>query len=223
MVLATRRSIVNGALSGAVVMACGALTPTPVFAVQFARALDMYQGFNPKKDKQTPVGYITSLKIGGVTFQADLTAMDFTTWKTFPAVAVMTNYQWQTGATDAMYIAAQLSNAGKTNISTMLLSGLRDLRVEFGYVIYEFDPVMKKYFISNSSQQSTSLFVLNGLLEKQGDQVNLAVDNDPSYAVQSPKNFAFQIAIKPAASPQGIPLGIGFGKNVVRPWGVNQR
>ncbi len=221
MVNTNRRSLVNGALMGAVVIACGALAPLPAFAAQFALALDVYQGFNPKKENQHPVGYITSLKIGGVPFKAEMTGTDLTTWKTFPAVAVMNHYLWQVGATDAIYISAQVSTASKAILSTMLLSGLKDTTVEFGYVIYEYDPIARKYFISNSSQQSTSLFVLNGILEKAGDQLNIAVADDASHEVQSPKNFTFQIGVKPAAgAQQSIPIATAKGRIVVKPWGV---
>jgi hypothetical protein len=221
MVNTTRRSLVNGALVGAVVLACGALAPLPVFAQQFARALDVYQGFNPKKDKQAPVGYITSLKIGGVSFKADVTGTDLTTWKPFQAVGVMNHYSWHIGATDAIYISGQVSTASKTLLSTMLMQDLKDMTVEFGYVIYEHDPLAKKYFIANSSQQSTSLFVLNGILEKNGQELNLAVADDSSPVVQSPKNFTFQIGIKPAAgAQQSIPIATANGRIVVKPWGV---
>ncbi len=223
MVNTNRRSLVNGALMGAVVIACGALAPLPVFAVQFQRALDVYQGFNPKKDKQTPVGYITSLKIGGVSFKTDITATDLTTSKPFQAVGVMNHYLWETGATDAIYMSAQVSTASKTVLSTMLMQNLTDTTVEFGYVIYEYDPFRKVYFIANSSQQSTSLFVLKGILEKNGDQLNLAVADDSSPAVQSPKNFTFQIGVKPAPTQQSIPMATAVGKNVVKQWGVAQK
>jgi hypothetical protein len=66
MVRASRRIFIGNTLFSAVVLACGAIAPVPAFAAQFTRVLDVSQGFNPKKDKQTPVGYITSLKIGGV-------------------------------------------------------------------------------------------------------------------------------------------------------------
>ena len=95
--------------------------------------------------------------------------------------------------------------------------------MEFGYVIYEYDPVARKYFISNSSQQNASLFVLNGVLEKEGNQFNIAVADDPSHEVLSPKNFAFRIGIKPNAVQQSIQLGVGFGRSVMKVWGASQR
>jgi hypothetical protein len=130
---------------------------------------------------------------------------------------------WATGATDAIYMSAQVSTASKTILSTMLLSGLKDMTVEFGYVVYEYDPLAKKYFISNSSQQSASLFVLNGILEKQGDQLNVAVADDPSHEVQSPKNFTFQIGVKPIPTQQSVPMATASGKTLVKPWGVTQK
>jgi len=66
MVRTNRRIFISNTLFSAVVLACGAIAPVQAFAAQFERALDVSQGFNPKKNIQTPVGYITSLKIGGV-------------------------------------------------------------------------------------------------------------------------------------------------------------
>jgi hypothetical protein len=62
---------------------------------QFARALDVYQGFNFRKDKQTNIGFINSLKIGTVTLAADIVAKDPMSPTTdVTVVAVMSDFVW---------------------------------------------------------------------------------------------------------------------------------
>ena len=43
---------------------------------QFARRCDVYQGYNFKKDKNTTVGFIKTLKIGDTEIKADQTCKD---------------------------------------------------------------------------------------------------------------------------------------------------
>ena len=38
---------------------------------EFRKILDVYQGYNFKKDKQTPVGFITKMTIGKTELKAD--------------------------------------------------------------------------------------------------------------------------------------------------------
>lgn len=80
---------------------------------QFRRACDVYQGYDYKKDKQTTVGSITALNLGGT----DL-AVDQTTCKdpTNPAtdlavVAIINDVLWELGVTDALYFTAQIATA----------------------------------------------------------------------------------------------------------------
>jgi hypothetical protein len=69
----------------------------------FARALDVYQGFNFRKDKQTNIGFINSLKIGTVTLAADITAKDPMAPTTdVTVVAVMSDFVWGLGVTDGL-------------------------------------------------------------------------------------------------------------------------
>lgn len=188
---------------------------------QFSRALDVYQGFNFKKDKQTPVGYILSIKIG----DQDLTA-DQETIKdpeqpdnalSDKVVAVLNHYLWETGVTDAMYFSGQVSTANKQKIAEMILGSFANIEIAFKYVVYEYDPLQKKYFKSNFVDAT-----LTGLLEKSGDDLNISVADDASTDVQSPKNFTFQIGIKPKTLEQSVNLATAASKNIVKKWGVTE-
>lgn len=188
---------------------------------QFARSLDIYQGFNFKKDKQAPVGYITKLQLGDVPLAADQESVKDPEQPgqvlDGKVVGVLNHYLWETGITDAMYFSFQISVKNKTDLSAMLLNTLTDLEVTFEYVIYEYDSHQKKYFKSNWTEPE-----LKGILEKNGDNLNLTVADDPSTEVQSPKNYTCQIGIKPHTTEQAVNLATGSGKNIVKQWGVTE-
>jgi hypothetical protein len=188
---------------------------------QFARALDVYQGFNFKKDKQTPVGYITAITIGDQALTADQETIKDPEQPannlSAKVVAVLNHYLWETGVTDAMYFSGQISTANKQLLAQLILGSFANINVTFNYVVYEYDPLAKKYFKSNYADAA-----LNGLLEKNGDELNVSVADDESREVQSPKNFTFQIGIKPKSLEQSINVATASQKNIVKQWGVTE-
>ncbi|MCY1022805.1 hypothetical protein [Pyxidicoccus sp. MSG2] len=188
---------------------------------EFSRDLDVYQGFNFKKDQQTAVGYILSVSIGGQALTADMETISDPEQPdkalTSKVVAVLNSYHWDTGVTDAMYFNGQLSTSNKTKIAEMLLGTFANVEVVFKYVVYEYDPIAKKYFKSNFVDSD-----LNGILEKNGDRLTIKVANNESREVQSPKNFAFQIGIKPKTLEQSVNVAAASSKNIVKKWGVTE-
>ena len=188
---------------------------------QFSRNLDVYQGFNFKKDKQTPVGYITALTIGGVPLKADQeTIKDPENPDAAIAdkvVAVLNHYLWDTGVTDAMYFSGQVSVANKQAVAEMLLGKFSNIEVVIKYVVYEYDPLGKKYFKSNFLDAE-----IKGLLEKNGDELNMSVADNESREVQSPKNYTFQIGVKPQALEQSLNLATSSTKKLAKKWGVTE-
>lgn len=188
---------------------------------QFSRSLDVYQGFNFKKDKQTPVGYLLSVTIGGQALTADQETISDPEQPDKPlaskVVAVLNHYLWETGVTDAMYFSGQLSTANKQKIAEMLLGTFSNVEVVFKYVVYEYDPLAKKYFKSNFVDAD-----LNGLLEKNGDNLNIAVADNASTEVQSPKNFTFQLGVKPKTLEQSVNVAAASSKNIAKKWGVTE-
>lgn len=188
---------------------------------QFTRSLDVYQGFNFKKDKQSAVGYITAIKIGGEPLTADQeTIKDPENPDQAIAdkvVAVLNHYTWDTGVTDAMYFSGQISTANKQKLAEMLLGKFSNIEVVIKYVVYEYDPLNKKYFKSNFLDAE-----LKGLLEKNGDDLTLAVADNPSGEIQSPKNYTFQIGVKPQALEQSLNLATSATKKIAKKWGVTE-
>ena len=188
---------------------------------QFARSLDVYQGFNFKKDKQGPVGFLTKMKVGDIELKADQETIKDPEQPdkalADKVTGVLSHYLCEMGTTDAMYFSAQISVSNKQAIAAALLGTWSNVECKFKYVIYEYDPAQKKYFKSNYPDAE-----LEGILEKNGDDLNLAVADDPSNEVQSPKNYTLTIGIKPQTEEQTFNVATGVEKNIVKAWGVTE-
>jgi hypothetical protein len=184
----------------------------------FQKSCDIQQGYNFKKDIQTPVGYLTSLKIGDVTLKADQTVKDPTAPETdFPVVAVLSGAMWELGVTDALYYTGQISVYNKQQTQLLVYKDLSKVDVVFKFAVYAYDPIEKKYF---KCMLGTDDADLNGLLEKNGADLNLSVADDSSPEVQSPENYAFQIGVKPQPSAQVVTVATSFSDKVVKSWGL---
>ncbi|MFP2908784.1 hypothetical protein ACLESD_27790 [Pyxidicoccus sp. 3LFB2] len=188
---------------------------------QFSRELDVYQGFNFKKDKQSAVGYLLAVTVGDQALAADQETIADPEQPDKPleskVVAVLNSYLWETGVTDAMYFSGQLSTANKQKVTEMLLGSFANIEVVFKYVIYEYDPLAKKYFKSSFADAD-----LNGLLEKNGDELTIHVADNASMEVQSPKNFGFRLGVKPKTLEQSVNVAAASSKNIVKKWGVTE-
>lgn len=190
---------------------------------QFSRALDVYQGFNFKKDKQSPVGFITKMVIGGDV--VELTADQETILNPeqpdqvmdTKVVGVLNHFLWETGVTDAIYLSGQISTQNKQKLAVALLGNWASIGVVFNYAIFEYDPLKKQYFKSTWSDAE-----LQGVIEKNGEDLNLSIADDPSTEVQSPKNFTFQIGIKPATLEQSVNIATAHQKVIVKKWGITE-
>ncbi len=184
---------------------------------EYRRSLDLYQGYNFKKDKQTPVGFITKLQIGAQALAVDQTVQDPTNpTQALQVVGVMSSVLWETGLTDSVYLSAQVSLANQQDVARMVITSLTNIEVVFQFWVYDFDPVAKRYFLAFHSNRTD----MNGLLEKRGEELNLSVADDPSTEVQSPVNYAIQVGIKPQPAAQALHIATADQKNVVKSWGI---
>lgn len=183
---------------------------------EISKDCDVYQGYNFKKDKQTRVGFITSLKVGTVVFTPDQTAKDPTAPTTdLVVVAVLSSVNWSVGSTDAVYFSGQVSTATKQNINMIKINDLGDIQVSFKFTTYEFDPLAKVYFKCFHSNEVEML----GLLEKTGDDLNIDVSEERAREVQSPENYSFSIGIKPMPQAQSLHVAVKSAANIVKQWG----
>ena len=185
---------------------------------QFRKVCDVYQGYNYQKDKQTNIGYITAINIGGTDLKVDqTTAKDpLNPSNNIAVVTVLSDVLWELGVTDALYFSGQISVYNKQTVLGLIYNTMTSVLVTLQFDVYEYDLIAKKYFKCFTCAGTT----MNGILEKRGEDLNLTVADDASTQVQSPANFAFTIGVKPQPSAQTVTLATGDQKNIVKPWGL---
>jgi hypothetical protein len=184
---------------------------------EFRKICDIYQGFNFKKDKQTPVGFISKLSIGDVSLTADQTCVDpLQPVNTLRVVGVCSDVLWELGVTDALYFSAQISVANKQAVTELLYGTLTNVEVICQFVVFDYDPVAKTYFKAFQSKDVD----LRGVLEKKGEDLNLSVADDVSTEVQAPENYAMSLGIKPQPVAQTLTIATADQKNIVKAWGL---
>lgn len=184
---------------------------------EFRKVVDIYQGYNFKKDKQSTVGFITKLSLGASTLAADQTCKLPTNPDTdVKVVAVLSDVLWETGVTDAVYFSGQISVANRQAIAQLVYQTMTDITGMFQFSVFEYDPLQKKYFPCFHSNSVD----MKGILEKRGDELNFSVADLASTQVQSPENYAFNIGIKPQPSTQALQMAVGEGKNFAKLWGL---
>lgn len=184
----------------------------------FQKPCDQYQGYNFKKDVQTPVGYITALKIGTTALAVDQTVKDpLKPADDLKVVAVLTGALWELGPTDALYFSGQVSITNKQNIQLLTYTEMTQVEVICKFAVYDYDPVQKAYY---QCMLGTGDAELKGIIEKNGDDLNVGIADEKSPEVQSPENYAFQIGFKPQPTAQQITIATSFSNKAVKAWGI---
>lgn len=204
----------------------------------YERTLDLKQGYNFKKDIQKPIGFITSLKIGMTMFAPDqkvnspIKATDEgagalqTTAVTgeLAVVSVLSKIKWGMGDTDPIEFEGTLSISGKQNFAGLLYATMIDVDVEIGWVVYEYDPLARKYYAaySNSAQGTLDVSggtIAQGLIKKDGESLQMTLSPDPGEEVQSPQNYAFTLQVVPQPLAQALLFATSATRKVTKMWG----
>ena len=115
------------------------------------------------------------------------------------------------------YFSGQVSVYNQQQMLMLTYKDLTKVDVVYKFSIYEYDPIQKKYF---KCLLPTDDAALNGILEKNGSDLNLSIADDPSTEVQSPENYAFTTGIKPQPSAQKVTVATSFSDKVVKNWGL---
>ncbi len=180
---------------------------------------DVVQGFNFRKDTQTTVGHINSLKIGDVELAVDLAVTDPTdlAGDKVKVVGVMSSFFWEGGYANSIQLSAQVSNANQKSVALLTNTDLSNTAVEFTFTVYTYDFEVKKYYKCCHSGDETLL----GLVEKDsGGGLALSIESDQSTEVMSPMNFLFEIGIMPEDKEQAIHRAVSDTDKFVQNWGV---
>src|SRR4051812_42779865 len=113
---------------------------------------DGVQAFNFEADCQSPIGHLLSFKVGSDDaagkLEADLHVKKPTDKAVVAVVGVLNNIHWGAGLADDISFSCQVSTPNKQKIQGMLQGKLEDTTCTFGFIVYDYDPVAKKYFIA---------------------------------------------------------------------------
>lgn len=186
----------------------------------FDHALDARQGYAFSERVQTPVGFITRFAMGDTELAADQPcAAPGRPGATLRAVAVLSHVYWETGVTDAIYFSGHVSATNKQRIAELIYQGVTNVSATFAFVVYAFDQAGQPAAYAPCFHSDDA--ALQGVLEKRGEDLALSVADDPSNDVPSPRNFAFQLGVKPFPAAQVLHLAAGAGRTLAKPWGFD--
>lgn len=176
------------------------------------------QGLNFEKDAQITVGFINSLKVADQELKVDFHVTNPEDIKGSPiAVAgVLSAIYWGGGYADAIQLSCQISNENQQLMATLIHTDLSNTEVDFEFTVYDYDPREKKYYQCFNCGGTK----LKGLVAKQGGELQMAVSNEASMEIASPKNFSFNLGIMPSETEMQIHLATSTTGKFVKAFGV---
>ena len=180
---------------------------------------DVLNGFNAQSDVQSITGFLTHLKVGDTEYHADLSVTNPEEIEgELPCVGVLSSVYWQGGEADPLQFDMRISAANKNLSIELVQKTLMNTEVEFTFVVFEYDPIEKKYFRCFHNDEE----IYTGLVLKEGGELIINVDADEAGEVVSPKNFPFSIGIMPPEPTDGQPVhfAASVDKKMVKQWGV---
>ncbi|MCG7537079.1 MULTISPECIES: hypothetical protein [Pseudoalteromonas] len=182
-------------------------------------ACSVEQGFNFQKDAQIQVGHITSLKIGDKEYKKDLavTVPTDISGDKVKVVGVISNIFWEGGHADPIMFGCRISTDNKESSVLLQHTSMSDTSVSFSFVIYDYDPKEKKFYPNFHTNETD----LNGLVAKNGGELDFGVDLDQADDVVSPKNFSFFLGVMPTEEEQEAHFAVNTSAKFVKKWGVS--
>lgn len=180
---------------------------------------DVTNGFNAQSDVQTVTGFLTYLKIGDTQYATDLSVTNPEDIEgEIPCVGVLSSVYWDGGEADSLHFDMRVSTASKNLSIELVQKTLVNTEVEFTFVVFEYDPIEKKYFRCFHNDEE----VYTGLVLKEGGELAIKIDADEAGEVVAPKNFPFSLAIMPPEPTEGQPIhfAASVDKKMVKQWGV---
>ena len=183
----------------------------------FSRNCSIDQGFNFRKDRTTPVGFITEMKIGTKALATDINVFDpMNPTTALKVVSVLSLITWGIGVTDPLEFAGQISVDNRQDITQLAYLDLSNVESLFKFQIYDYDPKEKKYYQCFTCKGTE----MKGIIQKDDADLHIGCSDDAGTEVKSPLNFGFYIGIVPQPIAQSLTLATADQKNVVKNWGV---
>lgn len=187
-----------------------------VAATGLAFNCSVFHGFNWQKDEQVQVGFVESLKIGGIELKGDLNVKNPVDTRFNTKVAgVMSSLQWNGSIFDPISISAHISTANKNLVASLLKKSQPNLDVEIAFAIYDYDPQAKKYYKAlHTDGKKLSCKVLN-----RGGESALIIDNEPAGDIKSPVVHLLALGIAPQKKAMEIHLSLSVTNKVIKKFG----
>lgn len=179
---------------------------------------DVSQGFNFSNDVQTRVGHIISCSIGDEDLESDMKVQDpENSGEKVSVFGVVSAIYWNGGYADPIQFSCQVSNPNKVKLAQLMhASTLGNTGVKFKFNIYDYDPDAKVYYKCFHTDDND----LDGLIQKTGGQLSIAIDTDQNMEVVSPKNFTFSLGVMPEDKEQDVTHAYSSDSPVTIQWGV---
>lgn len=183
------------------------------------KSCDILQGFYFQTDRQTPVGHVTHLMLGGSnTLSKDLAVYDPINYPASVTVeGVMESASWAGSYSDPIIMYFLISAANKQLVSNYIHSSMSDTSVIFEFDVYEYDHEAKIYYNSFSGNMQGYLL---GMISFDGGGPLIFLDDEPSSEIPSPQGYMMMISIDPQAYSQELHLATGVGMNLTKIWGI---
>lgn len=202
----------------------------------YERTLDLEQSFDFRLDRQSAIGFIASLTIGGTQIQPELGMFDPTLLGSAtasataaigvaasrPSVGALSQIAWELGDADPIRFEARISARAKQQILLAQYAQKLVIDVTVAWVVYEYDQVTHKYYVAfaNSASGNASGSPAQGQLLKKGRNLELRVGSGLATEVSTPPNFSLYFAIVPKQQlKQELYLATGPLLRLTKPWG----
>lgn len=195
-------------------------------AIEFAKEMDIGQGYNFKQDEHHTFGYINAWVIGKNNIAPDIKVVEPTSLAQLgsnagttgalaadtsgifnkPVVAVLNNVTWSTLPNENITFQGRISVANMQQLSMLLMQSLKEVVLSLSFVVYEYDLVNQVYFTSFKSHKGTAP---NGAGPAAQDGGGFGKDTatEPIYALLG-KTSGTEFGIKIGPKAEEDPLGI---------------
>jgi hypothetical protein len=158
---------------------------------------DLRQEMNWVKGRNTIVGYVNALTIGGVPLSASLTNLwdPIASENTLQAVGVMEFIGWEGGATQPVRLSFAVDLSNQITILDILSEGWPDTAISIQFTVYNFDqaaspPCFYQTFWSNGES-------MNGVIAKEGAVLALEIESQKIADIMSPSLYSCRLAFVP--------------------------
>jgi hypothetical protein len=185
---------------------------------------DLDQGFNGKVGQRDSVGFIRSLSIGGVVFNADLSVKTpADAINPTKVVAVLGDFLMATGGRSIASFGGQISTQNHQAVQVILASSgqLIGKTVAIDFVCWQYDETKKTYYRYAESAKGalTGTVAGNGSDVTKNDNALLTTASDPSAVTPAPINYRFMLSINAGTIAQTLAVGRGAGTSIDFNWG----